>query len=91
MRHIIIGGSGFIGGFLTERLLQQGREVVVCDLVRPKIPCEFKRVDIRSSEELKSIGFEKQDIVYHLASRIYGDKVPMIKCRNSIRRSIFMR
>ncbi|RLG70103.1 MAG: NAD(P)-dependent oxidoreductase [Candidatus Iainarchaeum archaeon] len=76
MKHVIIGGSGFIGSALTERLLQQGKEVMVCDLIKPKVPCEFKRVDIKNSEELKSIGFERRDIVYHLASRIYDGKVP---------------
>lgn len=35
---LVTGGSGFIGGYLVERLRQEGRAVVNLDLVPPKNP-----------------------------------------------------
>ena len=81
MRHIVIGGSGFIGNFLVKKLIEQDKEVIVCDLIRPKIACEFKKVDIRKEGEVREIGFEKGDIIYHLASHIYDCKVPRFGVR----------
>jgi len=85
MRHIITGGSGFTGQVLARKLLSRGQTVINFD-IRPYDDIELsKRVkfikgDIRSLEELKVIGLQPDDVVYHLAARQFAGNVPK-RCR----------
>ena len=37
MRHIIIGGDGFVGHILANNLQAKGEQVIVADIVKSKI------------------------------------------------------
>lgn len=70
-RILIIGGGGFIGRNLIERLYNDGQEINVVDLKRPEwLPVDvncFEVSFISRSIELCA-AFENIDTVYHLAS-----------------------
>ena len=86
MRTLVIGGAGFIGSHLVDRLLEDGHEVVVLDNFvtgrhenlahhKDKVRLKVHQVDIT---ELKSIQpyFEGVEWVFHLAG--LADIVPSI-------------
>lgn len=78
---LITGATGYIGRFLTRRLLDEGYLLFLLTRDRLKIPSEFKdkrckiyEGDIRDSNTLRDI--EKVDVVFHLAAdiSIHGDR-----------------
>lgn len=87
MRVIVTGGAGFIGSHLSERLLNEGHEVIIID----NLACgrlkniqtfaeharlQFHQVDILDQEKLTPL-FEGVDWVFHLAG--LADIVPSIE------------
>lgn len=77
MRCIIVGGSGFLGEYVTELLLQKGYEVIILDILPPKKnTTKFLELDLTKDFEFK---FFFDDIVIHLAARQYHLKPP---CKN---------
>ena len=80
MRHIIVGGSGFTGGFLAQQLLEEGEDFVIVDLAPPQDSAlrqrSFLPVDIENPHALASLRLESEDIVYHLAARQYHKRIP---------------
>lgn len=76
---VITGGSGFIGTHLTKKLLEIGDyEVVVIDLMPPKIDrVRFVQSEISDLEKIKSY-FSGADVVVHLAAMVGVDN-----CRNN--------
>lgn len=77
---LITGGAGFIGSYLTEKLVAYGSEVtVVDDLSRGKFvnlktvrdDINFLQYDLRNPD-LSDKACTDQDIVLHLASRVGG-------------------
>ena len=95
IRAIVTGGAGFIGGHLTERLLADGREVVVIDdfsggseenlkAVREHPGLSVHRADITEGATIRPI-FEGVDWVFHLAGR--SDIVPSIQHPNRYHRA----
>lgn len=68
-RVIITGGSGFIGHHLTTFLVQQGYEVTVFDLRKPRVdaPCKFIKGNILDKERVTT-AIGGHDYVIHLAS-----------------------
>ena len=69
MRILVMGGTRFIGVYLTQLLLEQGHEVVIYDVEMPRFSqeCAFVRGDIRDIDRMAGI-IESGDIVYHLAA-----------------------
>lgn len=65
MKCLVIGGSGFIGSHLVQKLLEAGHEVSILDLREPKADVRWIESDIRSPDEIDLKGFE---VVYHLAA-----------------------
>ncbi len=65
----ITGGAGYIGGHLTDALIDEGYDVIVIDdlssgtYVNPR--AELKRFDLREGNDLKLSGV---DVIYHLAA-----------------------
>jgi UDP-glucose 4-epimerase len=65
MRCLVIGGSGFIGGHLVQKLSDAGHDVAVLDLHKPKQNVAWFEHDVRSDLGGMLEGF---DFVYHLAA-----------------------
>ncbi|MBI4179196.1 SDR family oxidoreductase [bacterium] len=87
VKAIVVGGMGFIGSHLTERLLAEGVDVTVLDNLstgrrsnlehlEPHPRLKFFEVDVASSEPLEPL-FEGADWVFHLAG--LADLIPSIE------------
>jgi len=74
MKHIIVGGDGFVGRYIARDLLEKHENVLVCDIKKSPIPiydqAEFMHCDITNPETVESIPFEEDDIVYNVAARM---------------------
>lgn len=77
---LVTGGCGFIGSHLVDRLIQDGYDVRVYDILEPQVHgkkkpsylnknAEYIYGDIRNAERLKK-ALKGIDIVYHYASQV---------------------
>ncbi len=67
MRIAVTGGSGDIGTYVCDELIEQGHEVVCLDTAEPKIQVEFRQCDLTSLEvALKTVADCEQ--IVHLAA-----------------------
>jgi dTDP-glucose 4,6-dehydratase len=80
MKHIIIGGDGFVGRHLARLLIERGEEVVIGGLTRSDLDiyraARFVRVDVRDPAEVATLPIEPGDVVYHLAARMLMPIMP---------------
>jgi len=75
MRALVTGGSGFIGGYVVERLARRGVEPVVLDLVRPEgleVCPLYCPGDVRDPEAV-SVALDGCAVVVHLAGVLGTD------------------
>lgn len=83
MKHILFGGSGFVGQYAARDLLAVGEEVLVCDLVEANLPSHdqsgFMRVDITKPADVARVPIAADDIIYNLAARMLH---PIIRRRD---------
>jgi dTDP-glucose 4,6-dehydratase len=74
MKHIIVGGDGFVGRYIAKELLTKGEQVFICDIQKSPIPiydkATFQHVDITNINAVRSVPFEPNDIVYNVAARM---------------------
>ena len=88
MKHLILGGDGFVGRHLAADLLGLGQEVVVADIV--KSPLEiydrvpFIQLDITNQSSFAALRLAPGDVVYNLAARMLS---PIM--RRAARRDFF--
>ncbi len=74
MKHIIIGGDGFVGSRLAQDLTEMGERVVVADIANSghaiyrHVP--FHRIDVTAPETLRTIPLEPGDAVYNLSAKM---------------------
>ncbi len=80
MRHVITGGLGFTGKYLTDELVRRQAEIVVFDSATPSVSLpqgvSFVQGDITDPAALQRVGLQPGDVVYHLAARQFHGKVP---------------
>jgi UDP-glucose 4-epimerase len=69
---LVLGGSGFIGSWLVERLLDEGAEVTVLDHAAPETPpgAPVRRIEADVTEETvgEILAQAPVDAVFHLAN-----------------------
>lgn len=74
MKHVIIGGDGFVGRHLARLLLDRGDEVLVASLHKSALDiypeAGFVPLDVRAPAQLAGLPLEPGDMVYHLAARM---------------------
>jgi UDP-glucose 4-epimerase len=74
MKKLVIGGSGFVGSILVEKLLERGFEVIVFDNLRfgyskniKHLPVEFIKGDVITPKVLEDY-MDRVDVVYYMAT-----------------------
>ena len=83
MRHIIIGGDGFVGHILAADLYAQGQSVIVADIVKSahevyaRVP--FVPIDVTKPVTLAAIGLQADDMVYNLSAKMLSPIMPRAK------------
>ena len=74
MRHIIIGGDGFVGRHLAPKLIADGEEVIVADIVKSNLPhyaqARFVQCDVTNPQDLTDLGIHADDMVYNLSAKM---------------------
>lgn len=74
MRHIIIGGDGFVGHHLAADLAAAGEHVVIADIARSDhevyARAPFVKIDVTRPETLKPLALKSEDVVYNLSAKM---------------------
>jgi dTDP-glucose 4,6-dehydratase len=74
MKHVIFGGDGFVGRHLAARLVKDGEEVVVCDIVKSDLPhyakCRFIHLDVTKKADFDKVDIAPIDMVYNLSAKM---------------------
>ncbi len=74
MRHIIFGGDGFVGRHLAPKLIADGHEVVVADIVRSDLAhyaqARFVHTDVTDRASVAAVGIRGDDMVYNLSAKM---------------------
>lgn len=69
-RVVVFGGSGFLGSYLVEELLERGYQTTICDIEKMDYGIsgyDFIECDIMSSDQVANAISKDVDIVYNLA------------------------
>ncbi|MBZ0161618.1 MAG: NAD(P)-dependent oxidoreductase [Notoacmeibacter sp.] len=74
MRHVIFGGDGFVGRHLAPKLLKDGEEVVVADIMKSDLAhygrARFVPCDVTRPEDIAALGLKGDDMVYNLSAKM---------------------
>ena len=74
MRHIIFGGDGFVGRHLAPKLVADGEDVVVADIMKSELAhyakARFVRCDVTDPEQVGAVGIRPDDMVYNLSAKM---------------------
>jgi len=85
MKHIIIGGDGFVGQKLAADLLAENQDVVVADIVKSDHPhyakVPFVHVDVTRPTSLAKLEMGPDDVVYNLSAKMLSPIMPRAKRR----------
>lgn len=83
MKHIIIGGDGFVGQRLALDLSERGEEVIVADIHNSAHAvyrnARFLRIDVTKPETLTGIPLAPEDMVYNLSAKMLSPIMPKAK------------
>ncbi len=86
MKHIIIGGDGFVGSRLAADLLAMGETVLVADIHKSDHPhyaeVPFQRVDVTVPESVESLALDPEDVVYNLSAKMLSPIVTRAERRD---------
>ncbi|MGB3390273.1 MAG: NAD(P)-dependent oxidoreductase, partial [Pseudaminobacter sp.] len=74
MRHVIFGGDGFVGRHLAPKLLADGEEVIVADIVKSGLAhyrsAHFVHCDVTNPASVAAVGIRADDMVYNLSAKM---------------------
>lgn len=74
MRHVIFGGDGFVGRHLAPKLLGDGQEVVVVDIVKSDLAhyrhARFVTCDVTDRDSVVNVAIRPDDMVYNLSAKM---------------------
>ncbi|MBY5991868.1 NAD-dependent epimerase/dehydratase family protein [Ferrimonas balearica] len=83
MRHIILGGDGFLGTELCQKLLARQASVIVADIkqsadspIYQNPLVQFVPIDVRLPQTLARLKVQPEDHVYHFAARLLMPILP---------------
>lgn len=83
MKHIIIGGDGFVGRYLAKDLHAMGEEVIVADVVKSDhtvyADVPFMQFDITARENFDALPLEPDDVVYNMSAKMLSPIMPRAK------------
>ncbi len=86
MKHIIVGGDGFVGHHLAADLRVMGEQVLVADVhqsphkVYERVP--FQALDITDPASVAALPIEPDDVVYNMAARMLSPILPRAQRRD---------
>lgn len=85
MKHVIIGGNGFVGRHLAHQLIARGEEVLICDIEKSDLEiyrnASFINLDITNRSAFNVIPLDADDPVYNMAARMLDPILPRWKRR----------
>jgi dTDP-glucose 4,6-dehydratase len=74
MRHVIFGGDGFVGRHLAPKLLADGEEVIVADIVKSDMAhyrhARFVTCDVTDRDSVANVAIRADDMVYNLSAKM---------------------
>ena len=74
MKHVIFGGDGFVGRHLTQKLVEEGAEVVVLDIARSDLPHYGQAghipLDVTDRQAVMQAPIAPGDMVYNLSAKM---------------------
>lgn len=74
MKHVIFGGDGFVGRHLAPKLIADGEEVIVADIVKSDLghygKARFIHCDVTDPQSVAAVGIEAGDMVYNLSAKM---------------------
>ena len=73
LRHIIVGGNGFLGKKIVENLVSDNKKVTVVDKNIGNLDTRNVKVlkcDIANFNDVSNINLSKNDVIHHLASNL---------------------
>lgn len=83
MKHIIIGGDGFVGAQLAADLQARGEKVIVADINRSAhahyAHVGFQHLDVTDRAAFDALPLEPQDMVYNLSAKMLSPIQPRAK------------
>lgn len=97
MKHIILGGDGFLGTELSRKLSQQGQQVVIGDI--KKTPgsaiydsplVSWQRLDVTSPADFEALDVDQEDVIYHFAARLLMPIVPRAERQQVFHQALFV-
>ncbi|MCP1199616.1 NAD(P)-dependent oxidoreductase [Notoacmeibacter sp. MSK16QG-6] len=74
-RHIIFGGDGFVGRHLAPKLVGDGHEVIVADIVKSGLPhyeegVAFTHCDVTDRQSIEALKLRSDDKIYNLSAKM---------------------
>ncbi|NDW06641.1 NAD-dependent epimerase/dehydratase family protein [Jiella pacifica] len=74
MKHVIFGGDGFVGRHLAKKLVADGEEVLVADIVKSELPhyasARFVHCDVTEPAAVAAVPIAAEDMVYNLSAKM---------------------
>lgn len=87
MRNIILGGEGFVGSYIEKKLMEDGNEVIVEDIVKRDIENygdeKLVNKDVKEKEQIRKIGIREDEMVYNIQEKMI-QKIKVREKRNDL-------